>query len=89
MHDISLSHVLQRSRSGQAMYWGEGVLPALHERLLMRLNGYTTLGELLGQQESTEEVLTVITELIERGYAEVIEVVTASHQGLSDQAMTA
>ncbi|MEY8876265.1 MAG: hypothetical protein AB9M60_07135 [Leptothrix sp. (in: b-proteobacteria)] len=82
MHDVSLSLVLQRSRSGQAMYWGEGVLPALHERLLMRLNGYTTLGELLDEREGTEEVLAVVTELIERGYAEVSEVAAEPDLGL-------
>lgn len=82
MHDVSLSLVLQRSRSGQAMYWGAGVLPALHERLLMRLNGYTTLGELLDEREGTEEVLAVVTELIERGYAEVSEAVTEPNLGL-------
>ncbi|MFM2058378.1 MAG: hypothetical protein RLY71_2763 [Pseudomonadota bacterium] len=83
MHDVSLSLVLQRSRSGQAIYWGEGVLPALHERLLMRLNGYTALGELLDEREGTEEVLAVVTELIERGYAEVIELAAVSDQSLS------
>lgn len=64
------------------MYWGEGVLPALHERLLMRLNGYTTLGELLDEREGTEEVLAVVTELIERGYAEVSEVAAEPGLGL-------
>jgi hypothetical protein len=73
MQHISLSLVLRRSRSGQSVSWGTGALPELHERLLMRLNGYTTLEDLLHESESPEQMLGAVAALLERGLVEPIE----------------
>ena len=73
MQHISLSLVLRRSRSGQSVSWGAGVLPPLHERLLMRLNGYTTLEDLLHESESPAQMLEAVTQLLARGLVEPVE----------------
>lgn len=74
MRTMSLSDVLHRSLSGQTMHWGPGALPsALHERLLLRLNGYSALGDLISEAEDEEPFLNAASDLLQRGLAETIE----------------
>ena len=73
MNTVSLSLVLRRSRSGQSVRWGTGALPELHEHLLMRLNGYTALHDLLHESESAEQMLDAIGVLLARGLVEPID----------------
>lgn len=74
MRDVSLTLVFQRSRAGQAIHWGQGSLPELHERLLMRMTGYTALADLLHGQEASEEILAAVSELLDRGYVDLVEI---------------
>lgn len=73
MRNMSLSDVLHRSLSGQAMTWGSSTLPPLHEHLLLRLNGYSALGDLIADAEDTTPFLDAATELFQRGLVDLIE----------------
>jgi hypothetical protein len=70
MRNVSLSCVFRRTQSGQAMQWGESSLPLVHERLLLRVNGYTALVELLHDSEPVEQMLSAADELVAIGLIE-------------------
>lgn len=89
MRNVSLSLVLHRSRSGQSVSWGTGVLPELHERLLMRVNGYTALEDLLHASESPEQMLAVVAGLLDQGLLEQIEPQDDPHWTGADRAAPA
>lgn len=73
MTSIALTHIVRRSAAGQALAWGSGVLPDSHERVLMRLTGYTPLARLVDPQHDPQWLLRVVNELLEEGLAEVVD----------------
>jgi hypothetical protein len=73
MQHLTSATVLGRTRAGQAVVLGnEGLSPA-QAHLLMRLNGYTPLGELVCEDEEAE-MLPAAVNLVAAGLAEVCEV---------------
>ena len=68
MQTLTSASVLCRTRAGQAVVLGnEGLSPA-QSRLLMRLNGYTALSELVCEAERAEMELAAM-QLVQAGLA--------------------
>jgi len=74
MSQITLTHIVQRSAAGQALLWGAGALPDTHERVLMRLTGYTPLVRLSDPDHDPQWLLAVVEALLDEGLAEVVDV---------------
>lgn len=70
---LSLAHVFQRSPAGQALHWGAGELPQQHERVLMRLTGYTPLVRLVDPREDAEQLLGIVEDLLGHGLVELVD----------------
>lgn len=64
--------IFQRTDRGRAALLEEQELPAEALRLLMRLNGYTPLDQLLGPDEGRAQALAALTPLLEAGLAEPV-----------------
>ena len=64
--------IFQRTDRGRAALLEEQELPAEALRLLMRLNGYTPLEQLLGPDEDRAQALVALTPLLEAGLAEPV-----------------
>ena len=64
--------IFQRTDRGRAALLEEHELPAEALRLLMRLNGYTPLEQLLGPDEGRAQALAALTPLLEAGQAEPV-----------------
>ena len=64
--------IFQRTDRGRAALLEEQELPAEALRLLMRLNGYTPLEQLLGPDEGRAQALAALTPLLEAGLAEPV-----------------
>lgn len=85
MQSLTSASVLHRTRAGQAVVLGnEGLSPA-QSHLLMRLNGYTALSELVCEDERAE-MERAATQLVQAGLAclcepEGVSVPTASQWG--------
>jgi hypothetical protein len=72
MSQLSLAHVFQRSPTGQALHWGAGELPEHHERVLMRLTGYTPLVQLVDPREDADHLLGIVGQLLDHGLVQVV-----------------
>lgn len=83
MTSITLTHIVRRSAAGQALAWGTGLLPAAHERVLMRLTGYTPLARLTDPEHEPQWLLEVVDELIVKGLAEVVDQVAEDEASCS------
>lgn len=68
MKALSSTSVLVRTRAGQAVVQGSESLPPPQVHLLMRLNGYTSLGELVCESEAAE-LLPLAQALVDGGLA--------------------
>jgi hypothetical protein len=85
MQSLTSSSVLRRTRAGQAVLLGnEGLSPA-QAHLLMRLNGYTALSDLVCEEEHADMQLAAM-QLVQAGLACLCEpegeyVPTASQWG--------
>ena len=64
--------IFQRTDRGRAALLEEHELPAEALRLLMRLNGYTPLDQLLGPDEDRAQAQAALTPLLEAGLAEPV-----------------
>lgn len=64
--------IFQRTDRGRAALLEEQELPAEALRLLMRLNGYTPLDQLLGPDENQAQALAALAPLLEAGLAEPV-----------------
>lgn len=64
--------IFQRTDRGRAALLEEQELPPEALRLLMRLNGYTPLEQLLGPDEDRAQALAALTPLLEAGLAEPV-----------------
>jgi hypothetical protein len=68
--------IFQRTDRGRAALLEEHELPAEALRLLMRLNGYTPLDQLLGPDENRAQALAALAPLLEAGLAEPVTLST-------------
>jgi hypothetical protein len=85
MQSLSLASVLCRTRAGQAVVLGNEGLSPVQAHLLMRLNGYTALSELMCDEERADMELAAM-QLVQAGLACLCEpegdyVPTASQWG--------